>query len=288
MKNIIKFFGLLTLICFSFFYTDKVMTIMKEKDPIMIKINQEKEIFETKPVNAIIEEDTIVPGIYGRSVLKEDSYKKMKTIGVYLEDYYIYKDIIPNISINNNYNKYIISGNKNKKEIAIIFIINNKTQLNRVENYIKKENINLNYFIEDKVLNNYTTEISKLKNREIYYYGEEGQYKEKRMIYNNNLINRISNNKAIYCLTKEKNNKVLNLCTKNKLYTILPNIIIKNNIYSEVKEKIENGSIILIDLNNINLTNLNHSIQYIKSKGLNIVYLKELLEENTNQTIEKK
>ena len=281
MKNIIKFFGLLTLICFSFFYTDKVMDMMKKKDPILIKINEEKKAKEIQPVNAIIKDDTIVPGIYGKKVLEDESYKNMKVIGTYLEDYYIYKDIIPDISINENYDKFIISGNKEKKDISIVFIINTKEQLNKIEKYINNK-IKINYFIDNKVLNSYTNEISKIKNKEIYSYGEKGVYNENSLIYNNNLITRITNNKAIYCLVKEKSYKTLNICSKKKLYTILPNLIIKNNIYSEIKTKIENGSIILIDLNNINLNNLNNSIKYINAKGLNIVYLSELLKENNN------
>ena len=43
MKNIIKTISLLVLVCFSFFYTDKVMNIINQKDPLMIKIESLKE-----------------------------------------------------------------------------------------------------------------------------------------------------------------------------------------------------------------------------------------------------
>ena len=80
MKNIIKFFGLLGLIGFSFFYTDKVMNVIMEQDPIMIQINNEKDKYETLPANAIIEDDTIIPGKYGKVVKEKESYNSMKNI----------------------------------------------------------------------------------------------------------------------------------------------------------------------------------------------------------------
>ena len=36
MKDIVKTIGLITLICFSFFYTEQVITVVNEQDPIMM------------------------------------------------------------------------------------------------------------------------------------------------------------------------------------------------------------------------------------------------------------
>ena len=281
MKNIIKFFGLLGLIGFSFFYTDKVINIMVEQDPIMVKINQKKDDYKILPINATINNDTIIPGLYGKRVLEKESYNNMKNVGLYLDNYFIYEDIIPDISLKNNYDKYIISGNKSIKKISILFIIYDISQLRKIEKYFQDTNIKLTYFIDEEILNNNSNDIKKLSNREIYNYGSNGRYIEDKMIFYNNLITRIKKNDAIYCLVKDKNIDVLDLCAKNKLFTILPNLIIKNNLYKETREKLENGSIILIDLKNVNISSLNNTISYINSKGLNIVYLKKLLEENT-------
>ena len=56
------------------------------------------------------------------------------------------------------------------------------------------------------------------------------------------------------------------------MYTIIPNII---GDYTEIKNNISNGSIILIN----NTNNLNIIIKYINSKGYNIVPLSNLLKE---------
>ena len=53
MKNIIKSIGLVTLIGFGFFYTDKVMMVVKEQDEIMIKLKEIEEIFRIKNINIL-------------------------------------------------------------------------------------------------------------------------------------------------------------------------------------------------------------------------------------------
>ena len=63
MKNIIKVIGLATLISFSFFYTDKVINVISEQDPIMIKINELGANFKEEALDAVITSDTIIPGL---------------------------------------------------------------------------------------------------------------------------------------------------------------------------------------------------------------------------------
>ena len=109
-------------------------------------------------------------------------------------------------------------------------------------------------------------------NNSIYTYGNNGLYNDDILSNDNTIINRVSNNKSVYCLSKEKNTDVLNACNNNKMYVIIPNVI---GDYYEIKSNISNGSIIL--LNNIN--NLDVVIKYINSKGYSIVSLNKLLEE---------
>ena len=68
LKNIIRIFLIIGLVCFSFYYTDKVMNILNNRDPLMIKLNDIKDSYEVLPVNAIINNDTIIPGIKGIEV----------------------------------------------------------------------------------------------------------------------------------------------------------------------------------------------------------------------------
>ena len=88
-----------------------------------------------------------------------------------------------------------------------------------------------------------------------------------------------SYNKPSYCINLNQNKDNLDICSKNRMHTINPSLILtKNNVY-DIKSKIDNGSIIYVDENNIEM--LKSIIDFANKKGFNIVYLDELLDERT-------
>lgn len=265
MKKKLEPFFILLLVLFSFFYTDKVMNLVNKKDPLMIELGDKSSTYKVDPVNAIINNNTIIPGMKGKEIDLDKSYEEMKLGGVFREEALVYKDIYPSSSIINNKDKYIVKGNSNKNEVAILFIINNNIN---IENIKKIKNMSL--FISSSYLN--TTNINKLKTNEIYSYGKNGIYSDEILTSDNALINRISNNKSIYCLTKEKNDEVLKICNQNNMYVIIPNII---GDYHDIKNNLSSGSIILLD----SLNNIDSIVRYINSKGYTIVGLNKLIEE---------
>ena len=74
----------------------------------MIKIETIKEKYEVKPVNAVLNEDTIVPGISGRQIDVLKSYEEMKSSGIFREELLVYKDLYPSSLLSNNKDKYIM------------------------------------------------------------------------------------------------------------------------------------------------------------------------------------
>ena len=66
--------SLLVLILFSFFYTDRVMNFINKKDPLMNKIDLLKDKYEILPVNAVLDSNTIIPGVKVKSVDLDDIY----------------------------------------------------------------------------------------------------------------------------------------------------------------------------------------------------------------------
>lgn len=270
--KILKIIGLLCLFCFTFIYTEKIINVSIEQDEIMIKIKEYTNNHNIDPINAIINEDTIIPGNIGKYIDTESSYKKMKKYGYFSETNLIYKDIYPEISIYNNYNKYIIKGNTNNKSISLIYILNNNNTINNIINIINKYNIPINFFIDSTYLTNNISIIDTIKNNEIYNYGNNGNYTKDNLIIANNIINNKSNNSSIYCLFLEKNNNSLNNCADNKMLSIIPSL---NTNYQNIKNNLNNGSIILID----NTKQLSSIIEYIISKGYKIVPLSNLITE---------
>ena len=65
------------------------MNLLNSKDPLMVKLNNIKKDYEVLPVNAIIDNDTIVPGKKGLEVDIDKSYEEMR------REYFI-RDLTPN------------------------------------------------------------------------------------------------------------------------------------------------------------------------------------------------
>lgn len=270
MKDIVKTIGLITLICFSFFYTEQVITVVNEQDPIMIKIKEEQDKYKVDVIEANIKDNSIIPGINGKVVDTEKSYNNMKELGMFKDSYLIYKEIPPSNSLSNVYDKYIVRGNPNKKAVSIVFTVTNENELNNILNNIDKS-YNINIFIDYKTLSNNMDKIKKTKYN-IYPYGE---YTDDNLTLLNNLIKN-NFNSSLYCLTSE--NKVIDECSNNKMHTIKPTNVL-SNAYSEINKNLSSGNIILIENNNKNVKEFIYVYNNIYKKGLKIVNLEELLKE---------
>ena len=82
-----------------------------------------------------------------------------------------------------------------------------------------------------------------------------------------------------YCYTEYKDSNILDLCSKNKMYTIKPTINASNYPFLTVKKNLESGSIISFDLSSKTVKELPSIISYITQKGYNMVTLNELISE---------
>lgn len=265
MKKILRYVLLLLLVCFSFFYTDRVMSLINKKDPLMKKLDSVKEEYRIEPVSATIEDNTIIPGKCGREIDIDKSYEEMKLEGIFRENSLVYKDLMPSSSLSNNKDKFIIKGSDIKSEVAILLIVDSNNDVDNLSNFS-----NLSLFVNSNYIN--SKNIDRLKKNEIYTYGKNGIYTKEYLISDNAIIDSLSNNKSLYCLAKDKNNETLEVCNERGMFVVIPNIV---GDYHNVKSSLSNGSIILLNsVNNIDLIN-----KYIIGKGYNLVTLSKLLEE---------
>ena len=99
------------------------------------------------------------------------------------------------------------------------------------------------------------------------------------MLYHNNLIGMNGTNESKYCFTNDKNNETLKICNDYNMTTIKSDVI-KDNVYKTIKDKLNNGVIFAVDSDNID--EIKVSINYILSKGYNIVSLEDLLSEKNS------
>ena len=276
IKKITQVFSILLLAGFSFFYTEKVTQIVRNNDPIMLKIKDAKKTISVAKIDPVINDDEYITGVNGCDIDVDKSYTKMKNVGEYKEELLVLSETVIDKKIKN---KYIISGNKNEKNVSIVFIIKDKVNNNLV-NYLNSRKVNANFFIEGNYLSKNIVNIKELaSNHSIYYLGTDGKYSDKYMIYNNNLININTKNESNYCITDKKDEKLLKLCTDYDMKTIKADYI-ENNILDTIKNNLTNGEIIVF--NSEDEEEIKISINYILSKGYNIVSLNNLLNESNN------
>ena len=145
---------IIVLLLFSFFYTNKSISIIRNQDPLMKEIIKNKNKFEIKSVNAIVKENTIIPGKQGKEVDLEKTYTKMKQYGTYNEALTVLKETKPTISIDDNYDKLITSGNKENKNISLIFKVEKDTNINKLLSILNYHNIQVTFFIDGLYIEN--------------------------------------------------------------------------------------------------------------------------------------
>ena len=120
LKKVFKYFGILLIMMSSFYYTDKIALIVQKNNPIMKQINESKKEKNIKSVNAIIDNDKIIPGKNGLEINENKSFGIMKSFGAYDSYYLVYDQKKPNISIDNYKDKIIKSGNTIDRNVSFV------------------------------------------------------------------------------------------------------------------------------------------------------------------------
>ena len=276
LKKILKVSAVLLLVGFSFFYTEKVTMIARNSDPIMRAIKKEESNKKVSNVNPVINNDEYIMGINGCEIDVDKSYSKMRSVGEFKEELIVMKEISNDKDLTNN---YVIGGNNKEKNVSLIFIVNKDID-SSLTDYINQKNIKVNYFIDGKYLEENMITVKFLsENNNIYYLGVNEEYSDEYMLYHNNLIGMNGTNESKYCFTNDKNSDILKLCNDYNMTTIKSDVI-KDNVYKTIKDKLYNGVIFAFDSNNVD--EIKVSINYILSKGYNIVSLEDLLSEKNS------
>lgn len=275
MKKIFKIILICLFTSFSFYYTDKFISLSKEKDPIMIKIKEKSKV-QKEPVEAIITSDVMLVGSSGKKIDLEKSYEKMKKLGKFSNALIEYINISPSYKKENYLDKYLKGKNTKEKIISFIFRLDNFDNLDKTIYILEKNKIKATFFIDGKLIeNNFENLKEKLNGQTIGYYGYDNNYSETSLRYINFLLDK-KFDISKYCLYK--NNTFLKSCEKMGINTIKP-IVIENNLYSYMKQNKKNGYIYEIVLNDFNIKQMNATFIYLKQKGYNIYEIDELLKE---------
>lgn len=252
----VKYALVITLCVLSFYASDRLILYVENLSPLMKEIKMYEDSLYESPVNAIIEDNTIITGKNGRELNKRESYLKMNDFGSFNETFFVYDYIKPKISVMDHLDKVII-GNVSDTDVALI--VDNKT----IEEYLLTEKIKFSKII---------TKQDEINKKEITYINgasDEDDFNDiRRFLKKNNL------NKNV-CIVDLSNHTA---CINNKSFIIKPTIELKSSNISSYINNTKGGSIIKID-KNLTLNEFKVYLSKLKYNNLEIVDLIDLIKE---------
>lgn len=281
-KKVIQVISVTFLMLFSFFYTNKSIELIRENDPIMKQIKETNIRYKVDPVNAIIIGNKIIPGKSGKEIDYQKTYAKMKKYGTYNETLTVLKEIEPAVSVDDYYDKYIVQGNTERKNVSLVFKTDTISNLLSILNILNQKKIPATFFVDGLLLENNTSlfETMTQNNHELEILSYDNKYDEIYFDSALNYLSSITKREGKYCYAEYDQKEVIELCSKLKLHTIIPTIKTITMPYKEIKDKLYNSAIISLPLSNITEEQLPAIIDYIKQKGYTFLSLEALLSEN--------
>ena len=281
-KKVIQVISVTLLMLFSFFYTNKSIELIRENDPIMKQIKETNMKYKVDPVNATIIGNKIIPGKSGKEIDYQKTYAKMKKYGTYNETLTVLKEIEPAVSVDDYYDKYIVQGNTERKNVSLVFKTDTISNLLSILNILNQKNITATFFIDGLLLENNTSlfETMTQNNHELEILSYDNKYDEIYFDSALNYLSSITKREGKYCYAEYDQKEVIELCSKLKLHTIIPTVKTTTMPYKEIKDKLYNSAIISLPLSTITEEQLPAIIDYIKQKGYTFLSLEALLSEN--------
>ncbi len=281
MKKFFQVIGMISLICVSFFVTEKTANVVKDADTIMIEIKKKNDSVAYDAIDAKIDGNTIIPGISGKEVDIDKSYDKMKRYGSYLESLLEYQLVAPQVSLSKHYDKYVISGNPTKNMVTFVFLVEENDDVEEVIKQLEKTNTKADFFLDGNWFEKNNSKVLELieDGYEVGNLSYGRNYQDSSFVWMDTIIKKVGKQKNSYCYSEEENLQDLEVCALNHNHTIMPSIVIQNYPSKEVKEQLEPGSIIAFPINDTVIQELSTIIRYVESKGYKIVNLKEHLTE---------
>ncbi|MDY5873416.1 MAG: hypothetical protein SPK36_01280 [Bacilli bacterium] len=257
MKKYGKYILFSILVLLSFYTTNKTANLVRNQDPILKEIRnislEKKEDF----VNAVIEDDYIIPGMYGSIIDELKSLAKMKEQDVFNNLYLVSQPIKPDISLSDNLDKIIIKGNSKKQQVSFVIDENSSK---KIKDYLVKNSIKASLLITK---DNFS--------KDSYFEQINNDFKNYKELDKTLKKNKINTNICVL----DNNNSNLKFCKSKKKYLVKPGMFLDNANIIEIKTKLDSGSIIYIK----DATYLDCLVEYIKSKDLKIVPLSQLISE---------
>lgn len=275
MKKTFQIIGLISLITFSFFITEKTAMVVNNMDDIMINIKTNMNNYNRDSVDATIDENTIIPGISSRQVNIKKSYKNMKINGYYDDKLYVYDYKFPSVSLQDNKEKYIINGNKKKRMVSLIFLLKGSDNIDNILTIINNYNIKVTFFVDYVWFTNNSNLVNELikqkHNVEIFM----NDYSDSSFEWMDMVLKNVHKQNYVFCYYNDSKN--IDNCTTNGDYIVKPYNISSKIPLLDIKKNVDNYNLLTLENTSILKKELSTIIIYIKSKGYTLTNLDEHL-----------
>lgn len=275
MKKTFQMIGLISLTCFSFFITEKTAIVVSNMDDIMIEIKENESKYNSEAIDAIIDNNTIIPGVNGKTVNINKSYKAMKDNGYYSDKLFVYDYISPNISLISNNDKYIIKGNPSKRIVSLIFKVEARDNIEDILNIVNNYNIKTTFFVDPIWFTNNNNLIQIIVSKGHTLAPLLDDYSDSNFEWMDMILKKVNKQKKLFCYSVDENKENIDTCKLRGNYTIKPTLISENTPLVDIKEKLESGSLLSLKVNSQVRKELSTIIIYIRSKGYKIGSLEE-------------
>ena len=211
----------------------------------------------------------IVPGLSGKTIDFNKSYVKMKEYGKFNENLLVYKKTLPKETLENNTSKFVIRGNKEKRMVSLIFLVDEEDNINSILSILKKHDTKATFFIDGNWLEKNVEVLDTLiKNHHtVGNLSYHRDYQNSSFVWIDTIIKKIGKQKQSYCYSDNKDTNVIDICHLYQDITVTPNIIVKENPLLEVQKNLSSGSLISLEVNETTEKELSLVIRYIQSRG---------------------
>ncbi|WP_035505259.1 polysaccharide deacetylase family protein [Halobacillus karajensis] len=283
----------------AFFTVNDVVPVNKE-DTIYQKIEAEKHKYEWEAEDAKI--DSVwkkTPGIVGRKVDVEASYKKMQKEGKYNPELLVFQLKRPKVSLEDLPASPIYRGHPEKE--AVSFLINVSWGEEYVPEMVKifnKYNVKATFFIDGAFANDFTHLVQMIED-EGHTIGSHG-YKHQdmgRMTKQQAKDNLEQADELLFALTKKKiqyfappsgsfNTATVEAADEMGMETILWTVDTidwqkptSDVLINRVTKKLHNGATVLMHPTQVTVESLPELIEEVKNQGYKLISLPKLLSE---------
>jgi len=275
MKKAFQMIGLISLTCFSFFVTEQTATVVSDMDEIMIEIKAKKNEYKSNSIDAIINDNTIIPGVNAKEVNINKSYKIMKNNGYFSDKLFVYDYTKPNISLSDNIDKYIIKGNPSKRMVSLIFLVEKDEDITDIVNILNNYNAKATFFVNYNWFSNNNELAGELIKQGHIVSPLMNDYRDSNFEWMDMVLKKINKQSVGFCYNINDNKDNLDECILKNNYTIKPIEISEKTPLVDIKQKLESGSLLALKVNSQVKKELSTIIIHIKSKGYNLVNLQD-------------